>query len=268
MNYLTHLISHFALFSAEEAQLKKAQSHGRGQQRGAPEIVAPVADEQEEKVLAEVMRQSKREHESDSRQRRKDEQMLTETLEVSKMEAAAIQEQRRDIEHGLSRLALIDEPKKRAASASGQRRAVPPPPSYDRPPPAAGGHRALPGIAPKGKSSSDAASDWLAQAQAEAAGAGAASHGSSGSSQDAALMKERAEFLKQQRDKLLAMKKEAREKQLAKAEGSSNRPRSARVARSAMDDDPALLASREEEAKKIEMRKAIAEKLRQEVINN
>ncbi len=242
-------------------------AHGRGQQNKAPEIVAPVADEQEEKVLEEVMRQSKREHESDSRQRRKDEQMLTETLEVSKMEAVAIQEQRRDIEQGLSRLALIDEPKKRAASASGQRKAVPPPPMYDRPP-VAGGHRALPGIAPKGKSGSDAASDWLAQAQAEAAGAGVAAGSSSGSSQDAALMKERAEFLKQQRDKLLAMKKEAREKQLAKAEGSSNRPRSARVARSAMDEDPALLASREEEAKKIEMRKAIAEKLRQEVINN
>lgn len=82
-------------------------------------------------------------------------------------------------------------------------------------------------------------------------------------------IRQRQDFLRQQRDKLLAMKKETREKQLQDAERSqgSKRPVSARAARSAMNDRPAeQTAASAENDRKMAMRRAIAEKLREEVI--
>lgn len=80
-------------------------------------------------------------------------------------------------------------------------------------------------------------------------------------------MKKRQEFLRQQRDKLLAMKKEQREKQLGDAEKSGpKRPSSARAARSAMRQPPEESAQAAEDEKKLAMRRAIADRLRQEVI--
>jgi len=78
----------------------------------------------------------------------------------------------------------------------------------------------------------------------------------------------RQEFLRRQRDKLLAMKKEARERQLREAERDrgSQRPVSARAARSALQASAQQSAATAESDKKMAMRKAIAEKLRQEVI--
>ena len=84
-------------------------------------------------------------------------------------------------------------------------------------------------------------------------------------------IRQRQQFLREQRDKLLAMKKEAREKQLREAERDrgSQRPVSARTARSALNAPAATQQSHlatAENDKKMAMRKAIAEKLRQEVI--
>jgi len=75
----------------------------------------------------------------------------------------------------------------------------------------------------------------------------------------------RTAYLKQQRDKLLAMKKAEREKQLAEAEASqgSNRPKSARAARSALGSH----GRKKIDPKTLEIRKALAEKLKQEVID-
>ena len=79
-------------------------------------------------------------------------------------------------------------------------------------------------------------------------------------------LRKRQEFLQQQRDKLLAMKKETREKQLgAAAKSQPQRPQSARAARSAMKNGPETAGNKEDQ-KKMAMRKAIAEKLREEVI--
>jgi len=79
---------------------------------------------------------------------------------------------------------------------------------------------------------------------------------------------ERQQFLRVQRDKLLAMKKEAREKQLQGelVETSQHRPVSARAARSALHGQRQTHADTTQADKKMAMRKAIAEKLRQEVI--
>ena len=75
----------------------------------------------------------------------------------------------------------------------------------------------------------------------------------------------RQEYLREQRDKLLAMKKDVRSKQLETAEKSNpGRPQSARAARKALNEETAMSA---EDEKKQQLRKAIAEKLRAEVIN-
>ncbi len=81
------------------------------------------------------------------------------------------------------------------------------------------------------------------------------------------LMK-RQKFLKEQRDKLLDMKKQERQKQLGVAEKANpDRPRSARIARTAMHHEPLPpTADVEEDRKKMAMRKAIADRLKAEVI--
>ena len=77
-------------------------------------------------------------------------------------------------------------------------------------------------------------------------------------------MEKRTAFLKLQRDKLLAMKKAEREKQLAVAEAShgKTRPKSARAARSAFGSG----GRQQIDPKTLELRKALAEKLKKEVI--
>ena len=79
-------------------------------------------------------------------------------------------------------------------------------------------------------------------------------------------MAKRTAYLKQQRDKLLAMKKAEREKQLADAEASQlkSRPKSARAARSALGAQ----GRKQIDPKTLEIRKALAEKLKQEVIDD
>ena len=86
---------------------------------------------------------------------------------------------------------------------------------------------------------------------------------------DTEVMKKRADFFKEQREKLLARKKEEREKLLLRAENDGpKRPCSARAARKAIDEPRETSAQSKEDEKKMQMKRAIAEKLRQEVINN
>lgn len=91
-------------------------------------------------------------------------------------------------------------------------------------------------------------------------------------------MSKRIEYLKQQRDRLLSLKKAEREKQLedySKTESSKKRPTSARVARQAVSGVPNVGAGAggdkpevsKEDVKKMAMRKALAEKLKKQVIN-
>jgi hypothetical protein len=76
-------------------------------------------------------------------------------------------------------------------------------------------------------------------------------------------LKQRQVFLKEQRDKLLKMKQDEREKRYLIAEKTSARPMSARAGRSAMKNDAPAPAI---DQKTLEMRKAIASKLKEEVI--
>ena len=63
------------------------------------------------------------------------------------------------------------------------------------------------------------------------------------------------------------MKKQAREKQLGAASSQQpGRPQSARAARSAMTAQGAGDGTEDDDAKKLQMRRAIADRLKQEVI--
>ena len=81
--------------------------------------------------------------------------------------------------------------------------------------------------------------------------------------------KKRVHFLKQQRDKLMEMKRREREKQLLSAASSQPaRPASARAARNAMRQPEAAAepAGPSEEDKKLAMRKAIANRIKTELM--
>lgn len=81
---------------------------------------------------------------------------------------------------------------------------------------------------------------------------------------DPADLAKRTAFLKAQRDKLLSMKRAEREKQLILAEASQGktRPKSARAARTALGAS----SRRQIDPKTLEIRKALADKLKKEVI--
>lgn len=84
-------------------------------------------------------------------------------------------------------------------------------------------------------------------------------------------LKKRQEYLSEQRDKLLAMKKKEREKQLLKAERMQpQRPMSARAARSALSKSnetmKAPAQSSPEDERKLAMRRAIADRIKAEVM--
>jgi hypothetical protein len=74
----------------------------------------------------------------------------------------------------------------------------------------------------------------------------------------------RQEYLKAQRDKLLALKKQEREKQLQAVESNSSkqRPRSAKAAQSALAGQPET----EINSQTLQVRKALAERLKSEVV--
>ncbi|KAK4885058.1 hypothetical protein RN001_001329 [Aquatica leii] len=80
-------------------------------------------------------------------------------------------------------------------------------------------------------------------------------------------LKKRQEYLRAQRDKLVALKKEARKKHLdnesTSQEKIKNRPKSARVAKAALTGDSPAVSNEQ-----LKIRKALAERLRNEVIGN
>ena len=88
-------------------------------------------------------------------------------------------------------------------------------------------------------------------------------------------LKARQAYLRQQRDRLLAMKKAARAKQLGDADRTADRPQSSRLARQAVaktdvitdDSGDGRKAGAREEEKKLAMRRSLADKLRREVID-
>ncbi|KAK7103618.1 hypothetical protein V1264_018485 [Littorina saxatilis] len=126
----------------------------------------------------------------------------------------------------------------------------------------------------KGRSSKDAAADWLKAAESEVKSSEAHSQAVYAAAASMAGMSQeeyqkRVNFLKQQRDKLMEMKRKEREKQLLSAASSQPaRPASARAARNALSQAEASAepAAPSEEDKKLAMRKAIANRIKSELM--
>ncbi|XP_071078921.1 cilia- and flagella-associated protein 36-like isoform X1 [Haliotis cracherodii] len=124
-----------------------------------------------------------------------------------------------------------------------------------------------------GVSNADAAANWMKSAQNESSTSVQQSERFQAmqKSMEAMSMDERQQrlkFLKEQRDKLVKMKKDEREKQLRRVESAQpQRPQSARAARAAMSGKMAEPEKRDPEMeKRLAMRKAIADRLKSEVI--
>ncbi|XP_061173239.1 cilia- and flagella-associated protein 36-like [Saccostrea echinata] len=123
-------------------------------------------------------------------------------------------------------------------------------------------------------SSAEAAANWLKQtddtpSQNKPSTSAVHAAAAAMSNMNPEELKKRQDFLKQQRDKLLEMKKKEREKQLLAAEKSQpKRPVSARMAKSAMEDGVSEKSNKlsPEEEKKMAMRKAIADRLKAEML--
>ncbi|PIK57081.1 putative coiled-coil domain-containing protein [Apostichopus japonicus] len=124
-------------------------------------------------------------------------------------------------------------------------------------------------------SGAEAAANWLSSAKSESvASSQVSARAAALASSSPAELQKRELYLKQQRDKLLALKKREREKNLSTftEEEAKSRPKSARAARQAtsgLDGSSGGMAakSKEEQEKTLAMRKALAERLKQEVIN-
>ncbi|ENN79466.1 hypothetical protein YQE_04110, partial [Dendroctonus ponderosae] len=80
---------------------------------------------------------------------------------------------------------------------------------------------------------------------------------------DASELRKRQEYLRAQRDKLVAMKKEARQKQLSSEAASKarNRPKSAKAAEAVLNGAKGGIRASE-----LQIRKTLAERLKAEVI--
>ncbi|XP_019643884.1 PREDICTED: cilia- and flagella-associated protein 36-like isoform X1 [Branchiostoma belcheri] len=156
---------------------------------------------------------------------------------------------------------LSDLPTARVAPVRPQKPQSPPPTQSLKPsaPP--------PGPPQRELSSSEAAAAWLKGAQAEAEHT-SDSTGSAAAGPGDDELKRRQEHLRQQRDKLMAMKKKEREKQLQQYNQTNNRPKSSKVAEqvAAGKMESVQPTPSTEDSKKLQMRLTLAERLKQEVI--
>ncbi|XP_078000996.1 cilia- and flagella-associated protein 36-like [Glandiceps talaboti] len=256
---------------------------------------------EEDRILQEVLRKSKEEYEQQQRKMGKGsgyDKEMEKAIASSESDAARLEadkEREKDMLDKALKLSLDSEATKSQASLKdlpqirkeAKKSAARPEPSKTKepvpvpkieepkpaPPPAAASKK-------KDISSAEAAASWISSAKAEAETSRPSSSASRPvtksvrqqlSSSDPAEIKRREDYLKQQRDRLLAMKKKEREKTLdtftSSAQGR-DRPRSARAAKQATKAEgapqPAVSA---EEQKKLAMRQALATRLKQEVIN-
>ncbi|PAA54445.1 hypothetical protein BOX15_Mlig023550g2 [Macrostomum lignano] len=264
----------------EQALLLILQRQGVQTPAGQPNL------QSEDEILAMVLRQSKQEFEREEAARRR--RTAAEESLISRQEAEAIGEaQRREharLEKEIQRLAVSDEPPAQSRSSADRRQ-------QQRGNASSSSGRPDDFYLPSGVGSAAAAASGGGGSRGSRGGAGdredrrepapgADKRGKAASELAESLSNlsheeilKRQEFLRNQRDKLVAMKQREREAQLAKHERSAgrDRPSSARAARSAMsgrpeDSGPPKRSADDE--RKLAMRRAIAAKLKEEVIDS
>ncbi|XP_071833301.1 cilia- and flagella-associated protein 36-like isoform X2 [Apostichopus japonicus] len=243
--------------------------------------VSAHAERDEEMLLQEVLRISKEEHEAHKKANSKEiNEDLEKAIANSKEEEVRLKTEQRKEEDllnqsvkklvsGTSDLSLkeVDKPSTSAGSSS---KAGTKPSSVTSAPPISQTPASSSSV-----SGAEAAANWLSSAKSESvASSQVSARAAALASSSPAELQKREQYLKQQRDKLLALKKREREKNLSTftEEEAKSRPKSARAARQAtsgLDGSSGGMAakSKEEQEKTLAMRKALAERLKQEVIN-
>ncbi|CAG5130675.1 unnamed protein product [Candidula unifasciata] len=247
----------------------------------------------EEKVLMAVLVQSREEFEKEKKESQREAEELHMIIGLSQSESDRIQESLRHEQDKLSEtiqrsLQLSEQPtvEHRTKPSLSKSASIPAPASYHQPkrqasttvaPKSMASHVAggLEKIPETNLTSAEAAAAWLKNAETEVHSSDAHSRAVQAAVANMSGLteeeyKKRAEYLKQQRDKLMEMKRKEREKQLLSAEKSQpQRPASARAARAALQQGgapqkPPRLSPEEE--KKLAMRRAIAERIKSELM--
>ncbi|XP_033640241.1 cilia- and flagella-associated protein 36-like isoform X1 [Asterias rubens] len=273
---------------------------------------AANTENEDEKILNEILRKSKEEYdalkkqgkekeagidlkmdkaiasskedaERLQREKAKEEEMLNKVLSESKDEYQRKVERERTITDKALKLSISNGSSKPASDAS---KGLPPVPQPSKQPSSRPSSKAsttsskspapspaptpVPAPTSKPVTGAEAAANWLSSAKAEAAADEGRGSRASVSSSDAGELKKREEYLKKQRDLLIKMKRQEREKHFNKETESETkataRPKSARAARQATAGDVKPVASSEQQDKQMKMRLALAARLKKEVI--
>ncbi|CAH3043465.1 unnamed protein product [Porites evermanni] len=242
------------------------------------------AEQEFEKTLAESKEESERLKEIAKKEHEELEKALQISLEAQKQQAAEAEKLRDEVKQSTVQPSAKPpdvESKQAAKTSTVESKPVPKPSPSSTKSPAQDTKRlekpqttGLPPLSGKPKKAADtpadAAAGWLQSAKEDAASSTAKPVQKQEITPEE--MKRRSEYLKQQRDKLLALKRQEREKSLTKytEQESKARPMSAHTARRVtageqVDSPPSK--SSQEDANKLAMRRALADCLKREVID-
>lgn len=262
--------------------LRKSKEEYEAQRKSAEGKV----DKELEKTLAESQDESNRLMEIAKKEQQELEKALKSSLEAQEKQTAEAEKLSAEVKQS-----TVQPPSKPSAVESKQAAKTAPPESKPSPKPSTVKSKSstqdtkaseksklteippLPGQPKKpSTAASDAAAGWIQSAKNEAAGDSTVKQATQAKEISPEEMKKRAEYLKQQRDKLLALKKREREKSLTKytEQQPKARPTTAKAAHrvtSGEQVEPLASESSEQDAKKLAMRRALADVLKREVID-
>lgn len=262
--------------------LRKSKEEYEAQRKSAEGKV----DKELEKTLAESQDESNRLMEKAKKEQEELEKALKSSLEAQEKQTAEAEKLSAEVKQS-----TVQPPSKPSAVESKQAAKTAPPESKPSPKPSTVKSKSstqdtkaseksklteippLPGQPKKpSNAASDAAAGWIQSAKNEAAGNSAVKQATQAKEISPEEMKKRTEYLKQQRDKLLALKKQERERSLTKytEQQPKARPTTAKAAQrvtSGEQVEPLASESSEQDAKKLAMRRALADVLKREVID-
>ncbi|XP_071786777.1 cilia- and flagella-associated protein 36-like isoform X4 [Asterias amurensis] len=250
---------------------------------------AANTENEDEKILNEILRKSKEEYDALKKQGKEKEAgidlKMDKAIASSKEDAERLQREKAKEEEMLNKALKLSISNGSSKPASDAFKGLPPVPQPSKPSSRPSSKASTtsskspapspaptPAPTPTGKpvTGAEAAANWLSSAKAEAAADEGRGSRASVSSSDAGELKKREEYLKKQRDLLIKMKRQEREKHFNKETESETkataRPKSARAARQATAGDVKPVASSEQQDKQMKMRLALAARLKKEVI--
>ncbi|CAL1528405.1 unnamed protein product [Lymnaea stagnalis] len=247
----------------------------------------------EDQILLAVLAQSKEEYEREKKKTNDEQEELRIIIGISQSESARLEQSMKVEQEKLNEtlqksLTLNDEPQTTGKTLSSKptlskSASIPPPASYQpkrqsstttAPKQIVADHHLGAKDSGSAVSSADAAASWMKSAETEMNSSDAHSKAVQAAAAGMAGMsgeeyKRRVEFLRQQRDKLMEMKRKEREKQLLSAEKSQpQRPASARAAKVALKQGHGNGGPEKspEDEKKLAMRRAIADRIKSELM--